>query len=145
MLLQPGAFDPTALNSAIARWEGKVRIYERRSNAKLPDDIKSSILTEMTKGPLKEHLILNAAKLKSYEGVREEIQCYLENRHNADVDAFTKGKGGKGSGKGNKGTDKDVCKNCGKTGHWACDCRGREEGVVGGFTIDGDGPLRALH
>jgi hypothetical protein len=39
-----------------------------------------------------------------------------------DVDAFTKGKGtkgGKGSGKGT-----DVCKNCGKTGHWARDCRG---------------------
>jgi hypothetical protein len=126
-LLQPGSFDPQALNSAIARWEEKVRIYERRSGSKLPDDIKSSILTEMTKGPLREHLILNAAKLKSYEGVREEIQCYLENRQNAepmsmDVDAFTKGKGtkgGKGSGKGT-----DVCKNCGKTGHWARDCRG---------------------
>ena len=127
-LLQPGSYDPQALNSAIARWEEKIRIYERRSGSKLPDDIKSSILTEMTKGPLREHLILNAAKLKSYEGVREEIQCYLENRQNAepmsmDVDAFTKGKGtkgGKGSGKGTT----DVCKNCGKTGHWARDCRG---------------------
>jgi hypothetical protein len=127
-LLQPGSFDPMDLNSAIARWEEKVRIYERRSGAKLPDDIRSSILTETTKGPLKEHLIVNAAKLKSHDAVREERQCYLENRQNAeptamDVDAFTKGgKGGNGSGKGNKGSDKDVCKNCCKTGHWARDC-----------------------
>ncbi len=97
-LLQPGNYDPQALNSAIARWEEKVRIYERRSGGKLPDDIKSSILTDMTKGPLREHLILNTAKLKSCEGVHEEIQCYFENRQSAepmsmDVDAFTKGKG----------------------------------------------------
>jgi len=125
-LLQPGSYDPTALNSAIARWEERVRIYERRSGSKLPDDIKSSILTEMTKGPLKEHLILNAAKLRNYDAVREEIQCYLENRQNAepiamDVDAFQKGKGG---GKGGKASKDDVCKNCGKRGHWARDCRG---------------------
>ncbi len=60
-LLQPGSFDPNVLKSAFPRWEEKVRIYERRSSVKLPDDIKSSILSEMTGGPLKEHLILNAA------------------------------------------------------------------------------------
>jgi hypothetical protein len=54
----------------------------------------------------------------------------LGSRQNAepiamDVDAFTKGgKGCKGSGKGSKGNDKDVCKNCGKTSHWGRDCRG---------------------
>jgi hypothetical protein len=127
-LLQPGSFEPKDLNSAIARWEEKVRIYERRSATRLPDDIKSSILAEMAKGALKEHLILNAAKLKNYDGVREEIQCYLENRQNAepiamDVDAFGhKGKGKKGKdGKDGKGGG-DNCRNCGKMGHWAKDC-----------------------
>ena len=38
----------------------------------------------------------------------------------SDVGAFAKGKRSKGSGKGT-----DVCKHCGKKGHWARDCRGR--------------------
>ena len=59
---------------------------ETRS-ALLPDDIKSSILTEMTKGPLKEHLVLNTAKLRDYDG--EEIQN-LE-PVDMDVGAFLEG------------------------------------------------------
>lgn len=78
-LLQPGSYEPKDLNSAIAKWEEKVRLYERRSQTKLPDDIKSSILTEMCKRAVKEHLVLNAAKLRDYGGVSEEIQCYLGN------------------------------------------------------------------
>ena len=50
----------------------------KRSTTQLPDDIKSSILAEMTTAPLKEHLVLDAAVLRNYEGVREEIQCYKE-------------------------------------------------------------------
>ena len=73
-------------------------MYARRSSTRLPDDIKSSILVEMAKGVLKEHLILNAAKLKNYDSVREEIQCYLENKQNAepyqlDMNVIMKGAG----------------------------------------------------
>lgn len=39
-----------------------------------------------------------------------------------DVDSFSKGGKNAKGGKGAKSTD--VCKNCGKRGHWARDCRG---------------------
>jgi hypothetical protein len=74
-LIQPGSYDVRELNSAMNKWEEKVRLYEKRSGTKLPEDMKSAILTEMTKGSLKEHLILNAAKLKDYDSVREDIHC----------------------------------------------------------------------
>ena len=72
--LQPGVFDPHDLNGAIAKWEEKIRMYERRAQIKLPDDNRSSILTEMTNGALKKQLVVSAAKLENYEGVREVIQ-----------------------------------------------------------------------
>ena len=50
----------------------------------LPDDIKSSILTKMTEGPLKERRrVLNAAKLRNCEGVCEEIWCYFDSSSNS--------------------------------------------------------------
>ena len=100
-LLQPRSFDPKDLNSVTARWEEKVRM--------LPDDI----FTEMTEGPLKEHLVLSTTKL------REETQCYLENRQNSepvamDIHAFVKEKRSEGTGP----RSADVCTHCGKNGHW---------------------------
>ena len=50
----------------MAQWGWNVRIYER-STKQLPDDIRGSILAEMTKGQLKEPLMLNAAKLRNHE------------------------------------------------------------------------------
>ena len=79
----------------------------------------------MAKGVLKEHLILNAAKLKNYGSVRDEIQCYLENKQNAepyqmDMNVITKG-----AGKVAKNyRESRACRNCGKRGHWARDCWG---------------------
>ena len=48
----------------------------------------------MTLGP---QLVLNTTTVRDYDGVREEIQCYLEKRQKSepmamDVDAFVKGK-----------------------------------------------------
>ena len=62
----------------------------------LPDDIKSSVLTEVTRGPLTDHLVLNTTKLRDDDGVRDNIQCFLEKRQNSepvtmDVDVFVKG------------------------------------------------------
>ena len=42
------------LNSVTAKWEEKVRIHEKRPAMQLPDDMKRSILTEMTNRPLKD-------------------------------------------------------------------------------------------
>lgn len=64
------------LNAAISRWEEKVRIYERRSGSPLQDGIKASI------GIL--YSVLGALKLKSYVSVKQEVQCYLENRYNEE-------------------------------------------------------------
>ena len=131
-LLQPGSYDIKDLTSAMAKWEDKVRVYERRAARELPDDVKCSVLTEMCKGALRDHLLLNASKLRTYQLVREEVQCYLESKHNQeavpmDIGAFHKGKGkGKGGGQNNKeksSQDRDTCTNCGKKGHWKRDCR----------------------
>ena len=122
-LIQPGSYDVRELNSAMNKWEEKVRLYEKRSGTKLPEDMKSAILTEMTKGSLKEHIILNAAKLKDYDSVREEIRCYLEGKWNSEPSPMDIGAFGKGKGKGSQNTvDVNTCKKCGKKGHWAKDC-----------------------
>ena len=103
----------------------------------LPNDIKRSILHEMTKGPLAEHLVLNTTKLRDDDGIREEIQCYVDRRQNSerlamDVDAFVKVKRSRGSG--SQGTD--VCKNSGKKAHWTRDCSGPGRGAGKGMKGD---------
>ena len=94
-LLQPGSLDPKDLNSATAKWEEKGGIHEKPSAKLLPEHIKSCILTEMTpemtQSPLREDLVLNTAKLCDYDGVREEIQCYRENRQNPERGPFREG------------------------------------------------------
>eukprot|EP00959_Pyramimonas_sp_CCMP1952_P281202 5878556-Pyramimonas_sp.AAC.1 len=45
-------------------------------------DIKTEVLVSMTKGVLKDHLVLNANKLKTHASVREEIQSYMESKVN---------------------------------------------------------------
>lgn len=131
-LLQPGSFGVKELNSAVANWGEKVRIYERRTGRPLPDDIKAPVLTEMAQGNPKEHLILNASKLKTYASVREEIQCFLGSKQNQDVipmDVGALGKDGKAKGKGKRSDDRDVCVNCGKRGHWKRMAERREEAL----------------
>ena len=128
-LLQPGAYENKDLYAAVSRWEERARLYERRAGHPLPDDIKGAILIGMSKGSLKEHLELNAGKLNTYETIRQEIMAYLEGKMASqepvpmDIGAFN--------------TDKDSCKNCGKKGHWARDCRqpgggGAQGGKKGG-------------
>ena len=102
----------TALAARIVRPEISTvrgRIYEKRSATLLPGDIKSRILA----------------------------QCYLENRQYSepvavDADAFVKGKRSEGSGP----QGADVCKNCGKKGHWARYCRGPGGGAEKGTKGD---------
>ena len=67
----------------------KVGVHEKRSALQLPDDIKSRLLAETTKGPLEEHLVLNAAILRNCECVREEIQRYLGKRQNSELSRWT--------------------------------------------------------
>ena len=117
-LIQPGSFDTGQLHSAIAKWEERVRVYERRAGHSLQDDVKASVLVEMTKGALKDHLLLNAKSLKTYIQVREEIQCYLESKFNSepvpmDVGPLSRTRSSAGQ---------QNCNNCGAPGHWKRDC-----------------------
>ena len=76
--LQPESSDPKDLNSAMAKWEKKDWIYDKRTAMLRPDDIKGSKLTEMT-GGLQEHLVLNTTKRRDYDGVHEETQHHFGN------------------------------------------------------------------
>ena len=60
-LLQPGSF----------------KCQDLRLGCLCPDDIESSVLSEM-KGPLKEHIAMNTTRTRDNDGVYEEAQCYFE-------------------------------------------------------------------
>ena len=59
-ILRPGEFDIHELKSAIAKWETKIRVYDRKQattgGSMIQDDIKASILLEMCKAKLNNHL-----------------------------------------------------------------------------------------
>ena len=113
VLIQPGAVDAPQLNSHIAKWEERLRVYERRAGQPMQEDIKAQVLVSMTKGALKDHLTLNANKMKTYLSVREEIQSYLESKVNDMASPMDVGSLGQ----------KDItCNNCGKKGHKKIDC-----------------------
>ena len=156
--------------------------YEERSGRGLGDDIKASVVTEMTPEPLRQHLILNQSRLNGYAAIMSETGAFLEHRFeneaNArdrstkseavpmDIGTLVKGKG-KGKGKGKKGGSngpasnqydddkkkKTVCWTCGKTGHYALECRsgqgaGKGKGKKGakgkGKGKGGKGPINSV-
>ena len=86
-----------------------------------PNHIESSILNGMTEGGS-----LNTTKLRDHDGVREGIKCWLENRQNSER-MLTPSLIANAAKDRVKGTDE--CKDCGKNGHWARDCRGPGGGV----------------
>ena len=89
-ILRPGSFELTDLKSAIAKWETQIRTYDRKQQATgdsvIQDDIKSSILIDMCKGKLKEHLELNFNRLKTYSEMKLEVESYIEKKGDQDVD-----------------------------------------------------------
>ena len=130
-LLQPGNYEVKHLNVAMAKWEERVRVYERRAQRDLPDDIKASVLVEMTQDPLKSHLVLNSSKLKTYEQVREEIQTFLESKQDSnsmDLGAFGTN-GGKRGAKGDTGGASLSCE-AGDSQEGACMISSQEEAAL---------------
>ena len=128
-------FDHNNFEESFSSWEFDVNRYERDNNTQLPDQIKIAILLNETKGPLQQHLQLNASTAPTYNDVRLVIMEYYRattafNRLQQtasssvatnfgggaapmDIGAINKGKGkwkGKGKSKGKKG-------NKGKTSH----------------------------
>ena len=113
----------TDLSRAIERWIADVQRYEERSGKRLDEDIRASVIIEMTPNPLQQHLILNQSRLGTYTNILTEISAYLDHRFESeavnndngpspmDVGSLVpkggkKGKGGKG---GKKGSNAEQC------------------------------------
>ena len=102
-------------------WEFQLAKYEQDNRTLLPDAIKIAILLNETKGPLQQHLQLQAGNIKTYAQIRSLVVEYhraasqfvklqaatsSDNQGPAPLDIgatwYNKGKGKKGQGK-NKG------------------------------------------
>ena len=128
-LVKP-TFDTNNFEESLSNWEFELNRYERDNNTQLPDQVKIAILFNETKGPLQQHLQLNARSTPTYNGIRNTIMEYYRNttaftrlqQNNSssvathfggglapmDISAINKGKGkhkGKNKGKGKKGNE----------------------------------------
>ena len=180
-VLHPNRCEVKDLFRGLERWIADVQRYEERSGRRLEDDIKASVVTEMTPEPLHQHLILNQSRLNGYAAIMSEIGAFLEHRFENEANARDRStkseavpmdigtlvKGNKGKGKGKKGGSngttsnqydddkkkKTVCWTCGKTGHYALECRsgqaaGKGKGKKGakgkGKGKGGKGPINSV-
>ena len=125
-LLKP-TLDPNNFEESFSNWEFDVNRYEKDNNATLPDQVKIAILLNETKGPLQQHLQLNASNIPTYNDLRLTIMEYYRTTQAfsrmqqassssvatnqgggpapMDIGAINKGKG-KYKGKSNKGKGK---------------------------------------
>jgi hypothetical protein len=99
--------------TSLVSWESNIHLYETQCNKKLDDDLKkATVMRNITDGPLKSHLQLNAALYPTYRDMKEAIEAWMRSRENwttttdagavptpMDISAITKAKG-KGKDKG---------------------------------------------
>jgi hypothetical protein len=133
-ILTPERLTLKTMSVGILQWEEKVRGYEHRTKEALSERVRASVLTSMTAGhgPLKEHLELNAGRLKTYAAIREEITLYLDGKNDTaasslrsnaapmDVGSVGQQPGGGAPGSTGKGPI-DGCWTCGGP-HYSRDC-----------------------
>ena len=75
-LLKP-QLDEQKFEESFATWEFQLSRYERDNNTLLPDAVKIAILLNETKGPLQQHLQLQAGNIATYAQIRSMvIECY---------------------------------------------------------------------
>ena len=74
-LLKP-TFDINNFEESFSTWQFELARYERDNNAQLPDQVKIAVLMNDTKGPLQQHLHLNASATPTYAEVRATIMEY---------------------------------------------------------------------
>ena len=119
-LLKP-QLDENKFEESFTTWKFQLAKYEQDNRTLLPDAIKIAILLNETKGPLQQHLQLQAGKITTYAQIRSlVVECHRaasqfvklqaatssDNQGPAAMDIgatwYNKGKGKKGKGK-NKG------------------------------------------
>ena len=74
-LLKP-TFDTNNFEESFATWEFELARYERDNTTQLPDQVKIAVLMNETKGPLQQHLHLNAGASPTYADIRATIMEY---------------------------------------------------------------------
>ena len=126
-LLEP-TFDTNNFEESFSNWEYEIQQYESDNSTNLPEQVKVAVLMNRTRGPLQQHLHLNAGASPTYAEIRTTITEYqrahttfsrlqqnpssaVSSNYNGgtapmDVGAISKGKHkgkGKGKHKGKKG------------------------------------------
>ena len=76
-LLQP-TFDTNNFEESFSLWGLEPNKYERDNNTQLPDAVKIAVLLNETKGPLQQHLQLNAGTAPTYTDVRTKTMEYCD-------------------------------------------------------------------
>ena len=134
----PGGFEPD-----LRAWELDVGEWERVSGTSLADAVKYTVMMNMTPSHLRNNLHLGT--YANSTALRNALLQWCHSTHNfgasgdnsqnatdpdrMEVDSLRKGKSkGKGKRHQSKGfrpgdVDANTCVNCGKSGHWAKDCR----------------------
>eukprot|EP00971_Amphidinium_carterae_P195844 3886384-Amphidinium_carterae.2 len=111
----------TCGSSRVEQFDRDVARYEASSKTTLADSIKVGIMVrQLPESNMKEHLVLDLARLDAYAKVKAEVEAVYCAHHAArsqpvpmDLNAL-----GKGKGKGkDKGKDSQPCPVCHKHGH----------------------------
>ena len=77
-ILQSGQQTLTGLRPAIETWERDISRYQNRTGETLNDSVRRLTSQSMCPQPLQEHIGFHAARLSSYQLVKEEIDAYLD-------------------------------------------------------------------
>jgi len=75
--LNNGSFE-----DSFSSWEDEIQKYEKETKSTLSDDVKVAVLLSETRGPLQEHLRLNASTMSNYNDVKDIIVQYFRTKSN---------------------------------------------------------------
>ena len=74
-------FQPEQIEAAIADFEYKITKYETQSGEKIGEKLKIAIIQKgLHDGQMQGHLVLHAARLNTWDAVRNEVQAVLQTR-----------------------------------------------------------------
>jgi hypothetical protein len=118
------------LLDCLERFEAAIAEYEKESGKILDDDIKIGVVIRgISTGGLREHLLLHSERTETFVEFRAELDMIARAQTASmmtaspmEIGAFGQGADGKFDG---------ACRNCGKNGHKAADCRSQGKGGGG--------------